>query len=341
MLATMLLGAPANPTPTEEMLWEQVGSRENLPAATQPYAAWCTAAAANREALLAALRRYLTLFPGGRHRLEAIQLELKALCDLGVLRGGDFAQLAERVAWYLEHTPTDDPAHWEAAWWEILCRRLTGRPVMAPFVDRADDELRAAWAQYVAQYPRSEHVPQLAERLFEDARERGDSERQRQIVDLLAKNFPDDPITTKLQARLRRMEAEGRPFWLAGELPDGSRLDTRRCLGRPVLIVVWNPKDRLAQQYVEKVRDYCRANPQFEGVGVSLAAGRRDLEQACAMLGLDWPQFDGGLGPANHFAREWGLDGAFCVFVIDRQGRLVSWAADEGWQALADRVLRD
>jgi hypothetical protein len=341
LLAMVLLSAAANQAPTGEVLWQQVRSQQSLPPQSQPYAAWCTAAAARREALLATLKRYLTLFPGGQHRLEAVHLELQALYDLGILRGGDFSRLGERAGWYLEHTPALDPAHWEAGWWQILCRRLTGPPVDSPFIERPDDELRDAWAEYVRQYPRSGRVPWLAERLFEDARKRGDFERLRETVGLLMRNFPDDPITARLQARLRRIEAEGRPFWLAGELIDTSRLDTRQCLGRPVLIIAWNPNDPLAQQYMAQARDYCRANPQFEHVGVSLAVDRQDLEEACARLGLDWPQFDDSLGPASHFARQWGLDGAFCAFVIDRQGRLIGWAEDEGWQELASRALRD
>lgn len=341
VLLTVLAAGPADFPATEELLWQQVQSCQSLPSATENYATWCSAAIARRQVLLAAVRRYLTLYPGGQHRLRAVELELSALYDLASLGAGDFSALSARVDWYLRHTPSTDPVHCEAAWWDILCSRFND-PAQTPHAaDRPDRRMLTAWAEYLTRYPRSRHVPRLAAELFDDAEARGDCERLRQIVELLANEFPDDPITRRLKGRLGRIEAIGRPFWLAGDLPDGGQIDTRSYLGQPVLIVAWDPQEERARQLVAQVRDYCRSRRQFKCVGVSLAASRRELMQACAGLELDWPQFDDNLGPANGFARQWGIDACFCVFVVDPEGRLVGSAEDETWRELADRTLRD
>ena len=119
------------------------------------------------------------------------------------------------------------------------------------------------------------------------------------------------------------------------ERPDGGRVDTREAIGRPVLIVVWESTDADARRCVSRVEQFRRKHERLKVVGVNLDMSREAMTAACTELGVTWPQFNDGLGPANRFAREWGVRRLPCVFVVDADGRLAGFAHDDGWEQLA------
>ena len=332
--------APARSDSPEEKLWQEIVALKTEPPATQPQSAWFEALIRQRQAVAEKARLYLTLYPGGRHHVEAVRVELATLYELGALRGGAYDPLCTRIQEHLHQARPDNPAVWEAAYWDILCCRRLHRgpavtqPTSAP-VRGADDALLAAYWEYVGRYPRSPYVPRMAALLFEHALHTGDEPRMRLLADMLTEGFPDHAITASLEAQWRREQAVGQPFSLAFEQPDGPRVDTREFIGRPVLIVVWTSTDAQAVRCVRSVERFRREHPQVRVVGVNLDMSRAEMTAACEKLGIDWPQFNDGLGPANHFARKWGVRRVPRVFVVDREGRLVGSSEDESWERLA------
>ena len=189
-------GAPASaPAQSpEDVLWRQILTLQGERPTTQPQGAWFESARRQRQGVAEKLRLYLTLYPGGTHRVEAVRLELAALYELCSLDGGDLARLRARVDEHLQAGKPDDPAVWEAAYWQILCRRVargvastqpTSQPVLTP-----DEAMLAAYWQYVQSYPRSPYVPRMAVALFEGAAECGDEARLGQLLKLLRDGFP-------------------------------------------------------------------------------------------------------------------------------------------------------
>lgn len=328
-------------TRREEELWRHIQALSKPVPRSQPSAAWFTAAAQRRAALLERVQLYLLLYPGGAHRDEAIRLELATLFEAAMLRGGDLEAFRRRVARYVRDPPSEAALH-EAAYWEIVCRRAavaTSRPTTVPILS-PDADLLAAWRGYVERFPRSRHMPRLATLLFEDAARRGDRAAMQATIALLARHLPDHTVTAALMAEWNRLESVGRTFWLTFRTAEGRAIDTRTYLGQPVLIVVWAGFDEATRRCALRVEQFRASHSDLRVVGVSLDRDPEQTAAAAGALGIGWPQFNDGLGWGNEFARTWGVRRIPRVFVIDRAGRLLGSRAGEGWEELARAALR-
>ena len=335
--------AASQPVSRDEALWQQIVTLHEALVARQAGADPSAVALPRRRTLLERVRLYLTLYPGGPHRDEAVRLELTMLFEIATLSGGEVEPLATRVREYLRNPPSERVLH-EAAYWAIFCERLkrptTTQPTSVP-VTEPDVSLLVAYRQYVERYPASRYTPRLATILFEQARRVGDRQTMRRLVKRLSEAFPDHAVTALLAAQLRREEAVGRAFWLRFRGVDGDWVDTREHAGRVVLIVVWAGFDASARECAASVEAFRQAHPQVRVVGVNLDATRDQMSAACDALGIDWPQFNDGLGWANEFARTWGVRRIPGVFIVDRAGRLVGFAGDRAWEQLAAHALEN
>ena len=342
-VAPSLKSVSAQPISPEDQLWKEIRALQDETLTSLQQGDWFEAAIRHRQVLLEQLRLYLTLYPGGVHHLKAVKLELNVLHELGGLQGGALEPLCRRVEQYLAEFQADDPVVWEAAYWAILCRRLdrrspTTRPISASVLT-PDLELLEAYRQYLVNYPSSQHVPHMAVRLFEQARQNGDGAEMRRLVEIVEKHFPDHAVSASLAAQWKRRQAVGKPFYLLGRQLAGEELDTRTFVGQPVLIVVWCASDPQAYTRVQEVERFRQTHPDVHVVGVNLDESRKQMKAACAKLGLTWPQINDGLGWANHFVREWGVRGVPHIFVIDRHGRLIGSRTDDTWIDLATAAL--
>ncbi len=292
-------------------------------------------------ALLHRLQRYGALFPGGAHREEALRIELLTLFELGSLDGGDFRRLQDRVAEYMRHPPCASAPH-EAAYWATVILEPSGdEPAFL------DDRLAAAWADYVQRYPDSRYTPRLTRALFENAEAADDLPAMERLAAAMERHFPERAGTRLLAARLRRHNAVGHPFWLgfrAGE----ETVDTRRHAGSPVMIVVWSSGDRRSEDLCREIAAFEARHAEVAVFGVCLDYDREALERFVRQLGVDWPQFFDGRGPANEFALTWGVTRTPTVFVVDRGGRLLGAAgastappALDAWKTLAEKALEN
>lgn len=337
--------APSSrPVSRDEALWEEIAELDREPGRAEATPAGDDAALQRRKTLLEKVRHYLTAYPGGPRRDEAVRVELRALFEIGTLSGGAYRPLRERVEEYLRH-PSGEGAQYEAAWWAIRCRRLAPGAAASPPsssapVGRYDNELLDAYREYVRRYPRSPYVPRMAAELYEAAGDRGDRDEQRRMVAQLRRDFTEHVVTLLLTARLERSEAVGRPFSLAFDTADG-RIDTAEWRGRPVLIVVWAGFSEGSRACAAEVEAFRREHGELRVVGVNLDESEEQMNVACSKLGLAWPQFNDGMGRANRFALKWGVRAVPWVFVLDRQGRLVGSSGAGGWRRLAGSVLEN
>jgi hypothetical protein len=331
-------------TPQEESLWQSIMVLRGSAPAAPPHADWFRVAQQRRTVLRGQLQLYLTLYPGGAYRDEAVRIELQTLFELATLEHGDFAPLCQRVQALLAAPPSPD-AEQEAAFWEITCRRVAQvrarsaatQPTSAASQPEADPlavddaETLAAFAEFLRRYPQSRYAPRLATRLYEAAAARGERGAMLAAVEHLGTHFPSHAATRALLAAWNRVETIGKPFWLAFKTSDGRSIDTRAWSGQPVLIVVWASFDASACQRVREVEAFRRAHPALRVVGVNLDDDAEHLEAATKRLGVDWPQFNDGLGWGNEFARTWGVRALPLVLVLDQAGRLVGATAEGQW----------
>lgn len=352
-------------TPHEQTLWDRVVEAQRPVPATQPFRDWFESARQQRRLLLSRVRLYLTLYPGGVHRDEAIRRELRTLFELGTLqgtggrergagngerrtgvptarRGGEFDLLVERVA-ELRRAPPSAAALQEAAYWAILCERADGGEAAA--VESAatglEPALRQAYLVYIRAYPRSVRVPWLAALLFDDAARGGDRPLMAELVALLTSTFPEHPVTGNVRGKWQRTQAVGELFEPLLPGPDGKPLDWSAYRGRPVLLVVWAAFDDASRRAVQRIGHFRAGQPQLAVIGVSLDETTEATRTAARELELDWPQYNDGRGWGGEFVRHWGIDRLPLVFVIDAAGRLVASDAGDGWEGPVRELLRD
>lgn len=314
----------APPTTTETALWQQVCATRVSPpiSGLRPDFA---AARRRCESVAAAAQRYLTIYPGGAHRAEAVRCLMFALFEAGALSGGDFSELRGRIDWYAAHGTTDERA--EAAYWRSVLR-LDAPPATQPSADASE----------ATDLPAPLAAEALRER-FDAASRADDRDAMRRIADALARDCPDAGVTRDVRAILARLDAVGNPFHVSFTDADGRSLDTSAWVGAPVAIVVWESGDAASRATLVEAEALRRANPELRLVGVNLDVRLTDCQRTCAAAQIEWPQWSAGLGAAHPFARAWGVERSPMVFVIGRDGRLRGATGDERWKSLVRGAL--
>lgn len=342
VLAVAAIPAGAQPVmlPPDEQLWQDIQSLSQRPAASSSASA-ADAEHARLRTLCDRAQTYLTLYPGGPHRDDAVRLDLAVRFELGA-RGGGFESLCRRVR-ELERASLGQPVRAEAAYWAITCRRLT-RPLPATqprvgMLALPDAGLLAEYRAYVQEFPDSRHAPRLAALLLEDAERRSTLDEVRPLIAAVRAAHPDDALSARLAAAIRRHDAVSQPFPVRFVATDERRVDTARWIGRPVAIVVWAAQDPRSVERACAVERLRHEHPELAVVAISLDDDPAASSRAARELGLDWPQWNDGFGAAHEFVREWGLSSAPWVLAVNRSGNLLGAECGDGWEELLRAAL--
>lgn len=312
------------PTPSEAALWADVcqATIDPAPAGARPD---FEAARQRCEVRAAAAREYLTIYPGGRHRPDAVRILLLSLFEAGALSGGDFGRLRQRIAWYGAHGTPDERA--EAAYWRGVLRD----PVSAaPATSESGDREHA---------PTGRPVLRLRE-AFAQAQRELDRDSMKRIAALLERDHPRSFVTREAQATLARLDAVGKPFRIAFTDAAGQAHDSSAWVGGPVAIVVWVSRDAESRSLLREIDAFARDSRDLRLVGVNLDVLPADFDRARADLGIEWPQWFSGLGAAHPFAQAWGVERTPAVFVIGRDGRLRGAVTGDRWKPLLQAALQ-
>ncbi len=337
--------APASaPLSADEDLWRRIRALDALPAmpaasqGAEAARAWFVQAREQRQALVSTTRAYLFLFPGGAHVDDVARLELSALLELSSLGGAPRDAVCARARELAINHPTEGVVE-EAAYWEIACRQAQrSAAAIAPLPADAGagpppgDALLADYDRHVQRFPNGRYAPQMIEALFANAQRRGDRPRMRDLAERLAQALPEHPTAQRLLAVVKRSEAVGQPFSLRFATASGVWVDTCE-FDAPIVIVVWGGFDAASLDLMADVQCYRRENPPWVAIGVCVDADAARAARLCAERGIDWPQWNDGLGWGHAFVREWGVRDVPYLFIIDRAGRLVSAGPpDSGWE---------
>ncbi len=133
----------------------------------------------------------------------------------------------------------------------------------------------------------------------------------------------------KMIGAARRLDLPGKPFELTGTEMDGSKFDWAKYRGKVVLVDFWATWCRPCLIALPDLkRSYQLFHDLgFEVVGISMDRDRNALEQFMARENFPWVILSDGDFDANPLATQYGIFGIPNVILVDKEGKVVSTAA--------------
>jgi thiol-disulfide isomerase/thioredoxin len=156
--------------------------------------------------------------------------------------------------------------------------------------------------------------------------------RQAELYRRVVASYPESPYADSARRNLRRLDSVGKPFEL--EFTDaikGKSIAMKDLRGKVVVVDFWATFCEPCVAEMPRLKElYARYHGQgVEFIGVSLEESKEEggldlLKDFVSRNEIPWPQYYQGNGWESPFSSSWGIDVLPAMFVIDRDGKIVS-----------------
>lgn len=216
-----------------------------------------------------------------------------------------------------------------AAYWRAFYRVHLAAPDARAMIEPA--------LRFVERYPDDDRGQALLF-LVADADEAPADVRQR-VWERMAETYPEGHWGTFAAGQLRRLEAVGEPFELSFEaVRSGERVSVEQLEGQVVVVDFWSTSCLPCIEELPRLKElYAAYRPrgvEFLSVSLDERGARDTVLRFLDEHNIPWPIYYQGNGYESHFSRSWGVGSIPEMFVVDRQGRLVSTEARERLEEL-------
>jgi thiol-disulfide isomerase/thioredoxin len=199
---------------------------------------------------------------------------------------------------------------------------LLGRELQARAAAGADMkvELEKAGRALVKQFPSGPEGYEILMDLSMDA----DLLKTHEFGELMANSGGPAELTDLGKGLLRRLDAVGKPLPIEFKAADGRAVNLTTLSNKVVLVdfwATWCPGCVALSPEVKKLYDQFHTNG-FDVVGINFDDDTNQVQRFINQEGLAWPQYFGGRGPENKFARDYSIDAIPVVWLADRKGIL-------------------
>ncbi len=152
----------------------------------------------------------------------------------------------------------------------------------------------------------------------------GSEDEAKKWYETLATDYPDSPLHRKAEGARLRLDSIGKSIPLQGKLVTGEKFDLAQLKNKVVLVQYWATWCEPCKSDMPLLKDLRAKFKNFEVVGVCLDADKEAMTSFLKENDPHWPQLfeDGGLD--SRFAVSLGIQTLPTMFLIDKQGKVVS-----------------
>jgi hypothetical protein len=196
-----------------------------------------------------------------------------------------------------------------------------------PDVAKVQEQWLARLTKFVSDYPKSEDTPDALLQLGMVSEFMNKEIEAKKWYETLAKDFPSHPLAPKAAGARARLELEGKPLQLGGQLLDGTPFDLTQLRGKVVIVYYWASwnKDRCVGDFATlKLLLDNHASQGLALVGVNLdstAEEAKNFLQRSPAPGIHLFQ-PGGL--ESPLATQYGIMVLPNIFLVDKDGKVIS-----------------
>ena len=279
--------------------------------------------AAKEKALHDAADAFVKQSPNDPHRAQA---------SLWRIQTADFPESADQRLELIKKDEADAKALEEDNSLPADLRSNAERTVLGQWLNNPDlittreqaEELEKRIGDYIQKQPNDERLISFqlarANLLLQFSPERGKA-----LLQQLTK-AADAKLADAAKARLKKAELIRKPVDLQFNATDGTKIDLRNFRGKVVLVdfwASWCPDCNRELPTVQKVYDKYK-DRGLVLIGISLDKDAKALANFVAKKSLPWPQYFDGKGWDNEFAAKYGVRSIPEMWLVDRQGALVT-----------------
>ncbi len=297
--------------PTPPMEWQ------TNPPSEEQLAKFDDQQAAQAGAVADHARDFYTRFSGDANAPQARVMEIQALkmaTHFGATNRLDDLDARELAA--VQDTNAPEELRYEVRL-DLLGRELQARSAAGADMTA---ELEKAGRALVKDFPNG---PQGYEILMELS-VTADLLKMHEFGVLMANSGGPQELTDLGKGLLRRLDAVGRPLPIEFKAADGSAVNLTTLSNKVVLVdfwATWCPGCVALSPEVKKLYDQFHTNG-LDVVGINFDDDTNQAQRFISQEGLAWPQYFGGRGPENKFARDYSIDAIPVVWLADRKGIL-------------------
>lgn len=187
----------------------------------------------------------------------------------------------------------------------------------------------ASLEQFIKDFPKSDEAADALLQLGVSQEFAGQPDLAKQWYNRLTAEHGTSTPAQRAAGALRRLSMTGQPLQLAGSSLTGGTLDTRSYQGKVLAVIFWatwcRPCTEELPQILELYRQHKAAG--FEIIGVNLDAPGAPIQQYLQQHKVPWPHIAEQGGLESRPAQEFGIITLPTMFLVDKQGKVVSAGA--------------
>jgi hypothetical protein len=184
-------------------------------------------------------------------------------------------------------------------------------------------------ADFLDENPKFEQASDAMLQLAQELEFAGKIEKATRWYQRIVKDFSDSPSAPRATGALKRLDLVGKPLALAGPGLAGGAIDIKQYRGKIVAVVYWDSFNKQHTDDLPALKSLYDSHhgAGFEIIGVSLDAEKGVVGQFLQKHAVKWPQIFVPSIQDNLLAVEYGIFAVPTIFIVDRDGKVLSNSA--------------